>query len=225
VTLADATRGATSKRAASFISDAGRLLSRIVLASASPRRYDLLRSLGLHVDVLASGYDEAPVEGLEPPQLASFHAARKLNAVLRRRPDDAVVLAADTVVDLDGMALGKPRDAAEAAEMLERLSGRDHLVHTAFALSAPGAADVVAERATARVRFYPLQAEEIAEYVATGEPFDKAGAYGIQGRAASLIESIDGDYYTVMGLPLARVIRALRRLGFALPKTNEPAKG
>jgi septum formation protein len=130
------------------------------------------------------------------------------------------VLAADTVVDLDGVPLGKPRDAREAAEMLRMLSGREHLVHTAFALALPSGSAPVEERATTRVRFYPLEPEEIAEYVATGEPLDKAGAYGIQGRAASLIEAIEGDFYTVMGLPLARVIRALRRSGIALPKTN-----
>lgn len=199
-------------------------LSRIILASASPRRYELLRSLGLAVDAVASGYDEPPVESLTPAELSSFHAAAKLRAVLQRRsgpPDGVPILAADTVVDLDGIALGKPQDAGEAARMLEMLSDRTHCVHTAFALVAPGRPECIEERATTRVRFYALQAEEIADYVATGEPLDKAGGYGIQGRAASLIEAIDGDFYTVMGLPLARVIRALRRLGFALPKPNE----
>jgi len=199
-------------------------LSRILLASQSPRRYELLRSLGLGVDVLATRYQETAVAGLTPPDLAAYHAAEKLRAALGLRPAAPAlpVLAADTVVDVDGRALGKPRSGEEARSMLERLSGREHLVHTAFALAAPGADQWTQERATTRVRFYRLAAEEIAEYVATGEPFDKAGAYGIQGRAASLIESIDGDFYTVMGLPLARVIRALRRLGFALPKANSP---
>lgn len=203
-------------------------LSRILLASASPRRYQLLRSLGLAVEVAPSGYDEAPVAGLAPPDLATLHAAEKLRAVLRIRgalPDRLPVLAADTVVDVDGEALGKPKDRGQATRMLERLSGRDHLVHTAFALAAPGEPQQVAERATTLVRFYRLTADEIREYVKTGEPLDKAGAYGIQGRAASLIESIDGDFYTVMGLPLARFIRALRRLGFALPEPNEPYLG
>jgi septum formation protein len=181
-----------------------------------------LRSLGLAVEVAASGYEEPPIPGLTPPELASRHAAEKLRAVAERRRgrnDDAPILAADTVVDLDGVALGKPRTAQEATSMLQMLSGREHRVHTAFALAVPGEAPV-AERSTTRVRFYRLEPAEIAEYVASGEPFDKAGAYGIQGRAAALIEGIDGDFYTVMGLPLARVIRALRRLGFALPKPN-----
>jgi septum formation protein len=199
------------------------VLSRIVLASASPRRYELLRSLGLCVEVAESGYHEPPLANVTPSELASRHAGEKLRAALEKLPGalEVPVLAADTVVDLDGQALGKPRDSAQAAGMLARLSGREHLVHTAFALAVPDRAEPFAERATTLVRFYRLQAEEIAEYVATGEPLDKAGAYGIQGRAASLIERIDGDFYTVMGLPLARVIRALRRSGFVLPETNE----
>lgn len=195
-------------------------LSRIVLASASPRRLELLRSLGLDVEVVASGYDEPAVAGVSPADLATLHALEKLQAVMRRHAAAGVpVLAADTVVDVDGKALGKPAGAQEATGMLELLSGREHFVHTAFALALPGAPPIL-ERGTTRVRFYRLEPAEIAEYVATGEPFDKAGAYGIQGRAAALIEAIDGDFYTVMGLPLAGVIRALRRLGFALPKPN-----
>jgi septum formation protein len=195
-----------------------------VLASTSPRRYELLRSLGLKVEVAESGYEELPVPGLVPGELASLHAVEKLRAVLKNRQglsNDVPILAADTVVDLEGDPLGKPRDLDEATRMLERLAGRDHLVHTAFALAAPGGRDSIQERATTRVRFYALRSEEIAEYVATGEPLDKAGGYGIQGRAASLIEAIEGDFYTVMGLPLGRFIRALRRLGFVLPKTNK----
>jgi septum formation protein len=196
-------------------------LTRIVLASASPRRLELLRSLGLVVEVRASGYDEAAVP-LPPAELASFHAAAKLRAAMQRGDSLAgPTIAADTVVDLDGVALGKPRDAAEASAMLTSLSGREHLVHTAFALAIPGAGTPTEERSTTRVRFYPLQREEIATYVASGEPFDKAGAYGIQGRAAALVEAVEGDFYTVVGLPLARVVRALRRLGFALPTPNQ----
>jgi septum formation protein len=197
----------------------------VILASESPRRLQLLRSVGLVVTVTPSGYEEGPAPGLAPGQLAAAHAREKLSAVVRKRDGayDAPVIAADTVVDIDGVALGKPRDAAEAVGMLERLSGREHLVHSAFALAVPGAVEWTQEHATTRVRFYPLDAQEIAEYVAGGEPFDKAGGYGIQGRAAALVESIDGDFYTVMGLPLGRLLRALRRLGFVLPKTNSKA--
>ncbi|MBV9332445.1 MAG: septum formation protein Maf, partial [Candidatus Eremiobacteraeota bacterium] len=180
------------------------LLTRIVLASASPRRYELLRSLGLTVEVIHSGYDEPALPDLRPAELASCHAAEKLRHALRdgAAASGAPVLAADTVVDLDGEALGKPADSIEAARMLESLSGRTHEVHTAFALALPGQARVVEQRETTRVHFFALEAGEIAEYVATGEPFDKAGAYGIQGRAASLVAGIEGDFYTVMGLPL-----------------------
>jgi septum formation protein len=101
--------------------------------------------------------------------------------------------------------------------MLRSLAGREHLVHTAFAIRLPGRSEPFEDDATTSVRFYPLSDAEIAEYVATGEPMDKAGAYGIQGRAAALVERIDGDFYTVMGFPLARFIRALRTLGFSLP--------
>lgn len=191
------------------------LLRKILLASASPRRFELLRSLGLEVDVVASGYDEPELAGVRPPDLAAVHAREKLRAVAARHPGVAVV-AADTVVDVDGVALGKPSGDADAARMLATLSGRTHLVHTAYALAMPER-DVVEERVTTQVRFFALSPEEIAEYVATGEPLDKAGAYGIQGRAAALVESIDGDFYTVMGFPLGRFIRTLRRLGFSLP--------
>jgi len=201
-------------------------LSRIVLGSTSPRRRELLRSLGLSVEVVASGYEEPALPNLTPADLASYHAAEKLRALRRSDlPGQIPILTADTVVDLDGVALGKPSDAQEAIRMLECLSGRDHFVHTAFALTAPRATAWTLERATTRVWFYPLEPEEISQYIATGEPFDKAGAYGIQGRAASLIERIEGDFYTVMGLPLTRVIRALRRLGFTLPEPNEPGLG
>ena len=182
---------------------------------------ELLRSLGLDVEVVHSGYHEPDVPGVPPAELASRHAAEKLSAVLARGRHEAPVVAADTVVDLAGTALGKPRDAAEAAAMLRRLAGRVHQVHTAFALAVPGHEGWIEERDSTAVRFYPLNDAEIADYVATGEPMDKAGAYGIQGRAASLVESIDGDFYTVMGFPLGRFIRAIRRLGLALPAAKE----
>jgi septum formation protein len=202
-------------------------LARIVLASASPRRLELLRSLGLMVEVAPSGYDERDSCALTPEQLACHHARSKLGAALARAAGliDAPWVAADTVVDLDGEALGKPRDTAEAIAMLRRLSGREHRVHTAFALAIGGRPDWIEDRATTRVRFYRLSDDEIAAYAATGEPLDKAGAYGIQGRAAALVESIAGDFYTVMGFPLGRFIRTLRRLGFALPAANTERVG
>jgi septum formation protein len=207
--------------------DAQPPLTRIILASASPRRLELLRSLGLTVEVAPSGYEERPSASLTPEQLACHHARSKLQAALARAPGpiDAPWVAADTVVDLDGEALGKPRDTAEAVVMLHRLSGREHRVHTAFALAIPGRSDWIEERATTRVRFHRLGDEEIAAYAASGEPLDKAGAYGIQARAAALVESIAGDFYTVMGFPLGRFIRTLRRLGIELPAANSEHVG
>ncbi len=188
-----------------------------MLASASPRRLELLRSLGLDVRVVPSGYHEPDRAGLTPRELAVEHARNKCEEVAMRYPNDLVV-AADTVVDLDGAAYNKPRDAADARRMLGDLAGRTHTVHTAFALHAGGR--MTEECESTRVTFFALDPGEIERYVESGEPFDKAGAYGIQAYGASLVERIDGDFYTVMGFPLARFIRTLRRLGFVLPITN-----
>lgn len=196
------------------------ILNRIVLASASPRRYDLLTSLGLEVEVRPSGYGEPDDPSLTPLELAIRHARNKAEHVTAELTRLEVVVAADTVVDLDGVALNKPADAQEAVRMLQSLSGREHVVHTAYALALPGR-PIVEDASSTRVRFYPLSRQEIDEYVASGEPMDKAGAYGIQGRAASLVERIDGDFYTVMGFPLARFVRALRNYGFGLPITKK----
>ncbi len=193
------------------------ILDSIVLASASPRRLELLRSVGLRVRVVPSAYGEPDDPSARPVELAVRHARAKAENVVDSIGTAQAIVAADTVVDLDGAALGKPVDAEDAARMLRALSGREHVVHTAFALAVPGRPGLIEESASTRVRFYPLADDEIAAYVATGEPMDKAGAYGIQGRAAALVESIDGDFYTVMGFPLARFVRALRRLGFSLP--------
>lgn len=211
----------TSKQPAISTNNGPTPISRIVLASESPRRRELLSSLGLAVEVARSGYAETPRDELSPDALARYHAHAKLAAFMQRRQSVLVpALAADTVVDLDGQALGKPAGAAEAARLLEALSGRDHWVHTAFALVLPKRTEWIEEGSTTRVRFYRLTDGEIAEYVATGEAFDKAGAYGIQGRAAAFVEGIEGDFYTVMGLPLARFIRALKRSGFTLPDSK-----
>ncbi|MBV8489174.1 MAG: septum formation protein Maf [Candidatus Eremiobacteraeota bacterium] len=198
-------------------------LTRIVLASASPRRFELLGSLGLQIDVVASGYGEHDPPGLPPAALAELHAREKLRAVAAGRPPHTAIVAADTVVDLDGTSLGKPADAADATRMLRLLAGRSHIVHTAFALQLPEVAGWVEERVSTEVRFFALSDDDVAEYVATGEPFDKAGGYGIQGRAAALVDAIAGDFYTVMGFPLGRFIRAVRRSGFSLPAAKNPS--
>jgi len=196
-------------------------INSIVLASASPRRFELLRSLNLDVTVIPSSYHEPEHPHLTPRELAIVHARRKCEEVRRRRDD--VVVAADTVVDVDNVAYNKPRDDEDAKGMLRDLSGRTHIVHTAFALAIPRRTELVEHCESTFVTFFQLSEVEIADYVATKEPMDKAGAYGIQGYGATLVERVEGDFYTVMGFPLARFVRALQRLGFTLPITNTEA--
>ena len=178
---------------------------------------ELLRSLNLDVHVVPSNYSEPDRSNLTPRDLAIEHARHKCDDVAARFPHE-IVVAADTVVDLDGVAYNKPRDATDAVRMLADLSGRTHVVHTALALRAKGRMETQCE--STRVTFFPLEPEEIKAYVATGEPLDKAGAYGIQGYGATLVEGIEGDFYTVMGFPLGRFVRTLRRLGFSVPITK-----
>lgn len=189
----------------------------LVLASGSPRRRELMERLGLAFEVAA------PPEGLEPPwdgtvpalDFAADLARRKASAISVNRPD-AIVLGADTIVVLDGAVLGKPRDEHDARAMLFRLAGREHLVHTAVAIDGPGGDErpAAAGIETTTVRFRPLEPDEIAAYVATGEPLDKAGAYGIQGYGAALVESVRGCFFNVMGLPVTRVLALLQGLGW-----------
>ncbi len=189
-------------------------LETVALASASPRRRELLTSLGLRVAVVPSAYDETPVRGVTPAELASLHARGKAAGAA---PSGQLLVAADTVVDLDGIALGKPSDRAEALATLRKLAGRWHEVHTAFVLRDDrGGGGSVEERVTTRVRFADLDDETLAAYAAGGDGLDKAGAYGIQGFAATLVERIEGDYFTVVGFPLAAFAQALPRIGYRL---------
>lgn len=178
----------------------------LVLASASPRRRELLERAGLVFSVDAPEIDERalPLEG--PADHVERLAAEKGREVAARQPE-RLVLSADTVVVLDQEILGKPRDEAEAREMLGRLGGRWHEVFTGWALSHQGRQRVGHVRT--RVLFHELAADQIATYVASGEPMDKAGAYGIQDGGSLLVAALDGDYFSVMGLPLATVCRQL----------------
>lgn len=180
----------------------------VVLASSSPRRRQLLGLLGLDFDVAPADVDETWRNG-EPPAVHAERLAREKAEAVRR--PGAVTVAADTIVVVDGAILGKPADAAEARAMLARLAGRGHVVHTAIAVAygARLASGVV----STQVWFRPLDADTIAAYVATGEPLDKAGAYGIQGYGAVLVDRIEGDYFTVMGLGLARLVDLLGEVG------------
>jgi nucleoside triphosphate pyrophosphatase len=194
-------------------------LDAVALASASPRRRELLASLGLRVTVIPSGYDEAPLPGVDPAEIALVHARGKAAAA---GASDELIVAADTVVDLDGTVLGKPGDVAEARGMLRQLAGRWHVVHTAFALRDDRTAARWFEVVSTRVRFADLDEGRIDAYAATGDGLDKAGAYGIQGFAATLVERIDGDYFTVVGFPLAAFAAALPRIGYRLRPQSGP---
>jgi septum formation protein len=175
----------------------------LVLASASPRRRALLEQAGLTFAVHPVEEAEGPcAEGADPRAHALASAEAKARAGSLARPD-ALVLGADTVVALDGRALGKPADRADARRMLLALSGRTHEVHTGVAL-AQGGEVLVTDAVTTRVTFRDLSTDEVEAYLATGEALDKAGAYGIQGRAALLVRAIDGCYFNVVGLPLSR---------------------
>jgi septum formation protein len=197
---------------------------RIVLASASPRRLELLRSLNFDVQVMPSNYSEPDHPHLLPRDLAILHARHKCEDVRKTlqqaQADTLLIIAADTVVDVDGTAYNKPRDERDAKGMLRDLSGRTHIVHTAFALAAPNREELIEHCESTFVTFFPLTDAEIDAYVASGEPMDKAGAYGIQGYGATLVERVEGDFYTVMGFPLARFVRTLYRLGIPLPIKN-----
>jgi septum formation protein len=186
----------------------------LVLGSASPRRAALLREMGVPFAIVASDVPEETEAGESPTAFVRRAAIDKGAAVARRRPGDWV-LAADTEVAVDGEVLGKPRDAADARRMLRRLSGRVHEVLTGVALFAPGGACVEARVVRTAVAFRALSDEEIAAYVAGGEPADKAGAYAIQGGAAGFVREVDGSISNVVGLPVDEVRDLLVRHGLA----------
>ncbi|MBM3907594.1 MAG: septum formation inhibitor Maf [Gemmatimonadetes bacterium] len=183
---------------------------RVILASASPRRRELLTLVGIPHEVRPADIDESVLPGEQPAPHAERLARAKAHT-LAERHGDAVVIAADTIVVLDGEILGKPRDGAHAAAMLRRLAGREHTVFTAIAVARGAHTESAVEGV--RVWFRALGDEEIEAYIATGEPMDKAGAYGIQGYGATIVERVDGDYFSVMGLGLRRLVELLARVG------------
>lgn len=189
---------------------------RIVLASASPRRLDLLRQLGLCPGVQPSKVDESSSER-DPERFVQELARRKAGRVAATEAAGTLVIGADTVVVRDGAILGKPKDSAAAAEMLRSLQGRAHEVYTGVALLLAGEHKERVFAAETRVFVAPMREDEIQSYVDSGEPLDKAGAYGIQGRFACYIEKIEGEYSNVVGLPLG----ALRKAWKALEEESE----
>ncbi len=190
-------------------------MRRIILASQSPRRQELLHRIGLEpFDILVPQADESYDPALPPQEIVAAISAKKASAAAVLCESDALIIAADTMVFLDDKRLGKPRDEAEAFAMLSALTGREHLVCTG--VTARCGKQVWTEVESTAVRFAPLTSAQIRWYISTGECMDKAGAYGIQGRGALLVESIRGDYFNVMGLPVRRLSRMLTAFGVDL---------
>lgn len=185
----------------------------IILASASPRRRELLEMMGLEFEIVPAD-KEPEVSGLAPGETVAAIALGKALAVAEDRPQDDLIIAADTLVCLGETLLGKPSDEKEAFEMLRKLSGKEHQVYTGVAVSRNGKSKAYFEMTS--VRFCEMTDEDIYAYIETKEPMDKAGAYGIQGKGAVFIESINGDYFNVMGLPLHKLGIMLKEFGVSL---------
>ena len=183
---------------------------KIILASQSPRRRQLLEQMGLEFTTQSPEIDEHAFHGRDARDLVETLSREKARWVARQADPAALVIGADTVVVLDGAILGKPRDGAEAEAMLAALSGRDHQVFTGVTLCQGDR--ILTQAEETQVTFRPLTGQEIRQYVSTGEPMDKAGAYGVQNGAAKFVAGIEGCYFNVMGFPVSRVYNALKEL-------------
>lgn len=192
----------------------GDFMQRLILASSSPRRKELLENLRLEFEISSSDADESFSEDLSPSEAVMELASRKSVTVAASYPD-CFIIGSDTVVVHEGEILGKPAGEQEAFAMLRKLSGRSHSVYTGVSILSPEKETRFYEKTD--VTFWDLSDEEIDTYIKSGEPFDKAGGYGIQGFGSMLVKEIKGDYYTVMGLPVSRLIRELRKTGYILP--------
>ena len=190
--------------------------SKLILASASSRRAEILRDAGIPFSVLSSAVDETVIPGETPQELVRRLALAKAELVAARAVGPAIVIAADTIVALESAILGKPRTSDDARQMLEKLSGRTHSVVTGVALIRLPDAERREFIETTQVHFTSIGKDEIERYLATGEPFDKAGAYAIQGLGGRFIPRIDGCYFNVVGLPLARLCKELTELGWSV---------
>jgi len=188
---------------------------KLILASASTRRAEILHAAGFSFSILSSAIDETPYPGESAHDLVQRLAVAKAELVAARTVGPAIVIGADTEVTLEGHIFGKPRSTDDARRMLEKLSGRTHAVVTGVTLIRLPDAERRTFVESTLVHFAPLSPEEISRYLATEEPHDKAGAYAIQGRAGRYIPRIEGDYFNVVGLPLSRVTQALAELGWS----------
>lgn len=183
---------------------------RLILASESPRRRELLSMLGFPYEAIVSAVEETVPADIAPDALVETLALQKAEAVAQMHPD-ACVIGADTIVYIDGQIIGKPRDDADATRILGLLQGRAHAVYTGVAVLTPRGRDL--RHDITRVTFAPMTEREIAWYVSTGEPRDKAGAYGIQGPGGIFVERVEGNYFTIIGMPLPLLYRMLREAG------------
>jgi len=181
----------------------------LILASGSPRRSELLSAAGYAFSVIPADIDEVIPDGVSPDTAVKSIALQKARNIAVSHVND-IIIGADTAVHYKGLILGKPANGREAHSMLNLLSGKTHEVYTGVAVIAKNAEIVFSEMT--RVEFYPITDREIAAYIKTGEPFDKAGAYGIQGKGMCLVKRVNGDFYNVMGLPAARLVRVLKCL-------------
>ncbi|RXI98406.1 septum formation inhibitor Maf [Anaerobacillus alkaliphilus] len=182
-------------------------MKKLILASGSPRRKQLLEQGQLQFSISTSTVDETITEPLNPEEVVEQLSLRKAQDVFSRF-DDSIIIGADTIVSINGTILGKPKDEEEAFQMLQQLSGNEHDVYTGVAILSKEKTIVFHERTI--VSFWELTTAEIEDYISSGEPFDKAGSYGIQGLGALFVKKINGDYFNVVGLPLARTVRELQ---------------
>ena len=191
----------------------------IILASKSPRRQELMRLLGLEFTIHTADVDETMDPARPPEQEVARVSGLKAAKIAETAAPEDIVVAADTIVVVDGTVLGKPHSEAEAQQMLRTLSGRGHEVMTGLSVWHGGC--LRQEVVRTRVHFRPMSGEEITAYIATGEPMDKAGSYGIQGYGAIFVDHLDGDYFSVMGLPLCPLERMLRDCGVHILREKE----
>ncbi len=180
---------------------------KVVLASASPRRKELLSLIFNEYDIRPADCDEALPEGIKAQEAVEYLSLIKNKATVEICDENSLVISADTVVAVEGEILGKPQDKEDARRMISLLSGREHQVFTGVTLSLKGKFKTFSEKTD--VIFYKLTDKEIEDYISTDEPYDKAGAYGIQGKAGLLVKAVNGDYYNVVGLPVARLKREI----------------
>ena len=190
-------------------------MARIVLASASPRRQELLKNIGItEFDIRIPQADESYPQGLTAQEVVACISRKKAEAAVQLCSEDEIVITADTMVFLDDQRLGKPVDEADALRMLTNLQGRHHTVCTGVTVRQ--GSHSLTESETTEVYFRPATEKELLAYIATGEPMDKAGSYGVQGKGSLLVERLNGDFFNVMGLPVLRLSRMLREFGITL---------